>query len=305
MIMTKLPNHKGRVAHAEPGTVSNIAVSAGARRHRGSWEMAEAVLTEPRQWIENRKRGEGRHGEGRRRPLIGVNCDVVCQNGLTYCWLPDTYRSCLAAAGADVLILPVSPLPAPSLPSLLAILDGLVMIGGRDLDPRNDGYQLHRAHRLMDPRREKFDRELVKQAEELGLPLLAIGAGLQTLNVVLGGTLAYHIPEDYRHALSHYEPEDPHHGHPIYCREGSLCAAIYPNVLVAHVRSQHHQAVDDVAPGFVVTAWAGKVAEAIECTIAGWPAIGVQWHPEFPTALETDRLIFEYFVQIARQFKRG
>jgi putative glutamine amidotransferase len=157
----------------------------------------------------------------------------------------------------------------------------------------------------MHPRREAFDRWLVAKARQRKLPLLGIGAGAQTLNVVLGGTLSYHIPADYPRAIPHAEPADPYHGHMVMLREGSLLAHVYPAGLVAYVRSQHHQAVDDVAPGLCATAWdAANIVEAIESRIPGWPALGVQWHPEFTTASETDRILFVKFVDLAAQWRR-
>jgi putative glutamine amidotransferase len=291
--MTKPKNERGLSFHAEPGTVSKVSLSAGKQKR---WETAEPILTVPRKWF-----NEIADDERTRRPVIGVNCDLLKQGDTEYCFVPDAYVQCLDAAGAEIVILaPYTGLAVPC-----SLLDGLVMIGGKDLDPRNDGYQLHPAHRLMHPRREKFDRRLVAEAAREKIPLLAIGAGMQTLNVVLGGTLAYHLPEDFPKSPPHYQNDDPEHGHAVYCRRDSLCEVVYPEVLVGYVRSQHHQAVDEVAPGFVATAWSDYgIIEAIESTTAGWAAIGVQWHPEFETAMVLDRLLFEYFACLCADRKR-
>ncbi|MGD0040689.1 MAG: gamma-glutamyl-gamma-aminobutyrate hydrolase family protein [Isosphaeraceae bacterium] len=313
--MTKRKSERGLSFHAEAGTVSKVALSAGKRQR---WEECEPIWTEPRRWADEaaKARRHVRERDGEQRPLIGINCDLLERDGQQTCFVPESYLQCLEHAGAEVLILH----PSSFIPH--SLLAGLVMIGGRDLDPRIDGYQLHPAHHIMHPRRERFDRWLVSEAARVHLPLLAIGVGMQTLNVVMGGTLAYHLPDDFPKAAPHYQADDPYHGHAVYCREGSLVSKVYPDSLVAHVRSQHHQAVDDVAPGFVATAWARTIAppdvpppdkkdlvhrppppvpdiiEAIESTLPGWPAIGVQWHPEYFTAMETDRLLFEYFVSL-------
>ncbi len=306
--MSKRKNERGLTCHAEASTVSKVSTSAGMQKR---WEVSELVLTEPRRCFEEAKargqrseiRGQGsepisdiRHPTSDSRPVIGVNSDLVQQGDTTYCFVPDAYLSCLDAAGAETVILP----PYWHLAAPLTILDGLVMIGGLDLDPRRDGYQLHHSHNLMHPRREAFDRCLVAAAAKEKLPLLAIGVGLQTLNVVMGGTLAYHLPEDFPRSLPHAQADDPEHGHAVYCHRDSLCEVVYPDFLAGYVRSQHHQAVDDVAPGFVVTARTDDgVIEAIESITPGWPAMGVQWHPEFATAMALDRLLFEYFVSLA------
>ena len=293
--MSKKKNNRGLSFHAQAGSVSKVSLAAAWKNKA---ENRAPILTEPRRVAEKAGSRQPPRGypAGSKKPLIGINCDIAVQGTTEYCFVPDPYLQCLDAAGAEVVIL--TPYRGMTWPS--ALLDGLVMIGGRDLDPRRDGYVLHRSHALMHPRREEFDRALVADAAELRLPLLAIGVGMQTLNVVLGGTLAYHLPEDFPKAESHCQADDPHHGHVVYARPDSLVAKIYPDVLVGYVRSQHHQAVDDVAAGFVATAWAEKnIVEAIESIIPGWAAIGVQWHPEFATAMATDRLLFEEFVRIA------
>ena len=236
----------------------------------------------------------------RRRPLIGINCDLVVSpfSQRTLAWLDVGYVRCLQAAGAEVVILP----PGQDFPGNLP-LAGLVLVGGGDLDPERDGYQRHRSYRPMHPQREVTDRGLAASVRDSRLPVLGIGAGMQVLAVACGGLLGYHIPVDRPKTLvSHELRGDWEHGHAIYCRERSLMAYIYDSS-VGHVRSQHHQFVEQVPDGFVATAWAdGDLVEAIESIDTDWPAIGVQWHPEFSTALELDRTLFRHFVEIASQW---
>jgi putative glutamine amidotransferase len=55
-------------------------------------------------------------------------------------------------------------------------------------------------------------------------------------------------------------------------------------------------AIDEVAPGFHVTARAPDgVIEAIEST-TDWTAIGTQFHPEADSASALDMRIFEEFI---------
>ena len=234
------------------------------------------------------------------RPRIGINCDLG-ERGNPFgplIVLPTEFFSCLAAA--EVLLLS----PFMTFDDVAALgLDGLVLIGGLDLDPRNDGFQLHSAHRLMHPLRERFDRALVAWAREKEIPTLGIGAGMQTIAVVCGGELAYHIPIDYpKSKYVHAQAGDWDHGHPVMLDAGSFCSLIAADTLVAHVRSQHHQCVEVLPEGFAATARAmDGMIEAIETTFVDqqrWIAIGAQWHPEFPTAHATDRLLFDYFCAI-------
>jgi putative glutamine amidotransferase len=185
-----------------------------------------------------------------------------------------------------------------------------VLIGGADLDPRNDGFERHSSMRLLADRRERFDRHLIMGIASRHIPVLAIGAGMQLLNVMLGGTLYYHLPEDMPKALRHSDPTDPAHLHAITLLDESLLARVYtmPGRTTSRdfrtdpaVVSQHHMAIDDVAPGFTVTAKsADKVIEGIEWSHDDWLAVGVQFHPESPVATLMDFGVFEEWVALVK-----
>ncbi len=67
------------------------------------------------------------------------------------------------------------------------------------------------------------------------------------------------------------------------------------------VNSMHHMAIDDVAPGFRVTATAPDgVVEAIESVMEDWFAVGTQFHPEAGSASALDQRIFDEFVDGVR-----
>jgi putative glutamine amidotransferase len=241
------------------------------------------------------------------RPTIGVNADCCpLKDGGDALVLPTAYTDCLVGAGARPVILP----PVDDLDSLpLAMLDGIMLIGGPDYNPRVDGWQLHHTTRLMSGRREAFDRTLCHRVANLRLPVLAIGAGMQLLNLTCGGNLFLHIPEDKPRAMPHSDPTDPLHRHAIEVVPESLVGTAYgtwgwSNGIkklinpTAVVTSQHHQAVDDVAPGFHRTAWASDgVTEAIESTDPEWLAVGVQWHPESRHATAIEAGLFGVWVE--------
>jgi putative glutamine amidotransferase len=72
------------------------------------------------------------------------------------------------------------------------------------------------------------------------------------------------------------------------------------------VNSMHHMAVDEVAPGFTVTARCPDgVVEAIESDVPGWFAIGTQFHPEADSASALDCRIFEEFIDGVRAYRRA
>ncbi len=154
----------------------------------------------------------------------------------------------------------------------------------------------------MPARREDFDRRLCKLAFEMRIPTLAIGAGMQTLNVICGGTLFQHLPEDIPRALHHRDTVENCLRHIIDIVPGTRMDKIYgPGEI--RVNSQHHMAVDQVASQFRVSATAPDgVIEAYESISEDWFCLGVQWHPENETASALDMQVFEAFLE-ACQFE--
>jgi len=232
------------------------------------------------------------------KPLIGINAEYHfnTRNNTTYSYVPTGYYDSLMRAGATPIIIPPYD-EQEDMERILDLLDGVMMIGGADLDPRRDGYLLHPSVRLMNDRRETFDRHLINEAARRRLPFFGIGAGMQLLNVSQGGTLFLHIPEDMPNALPHRDSMDPNHRHALEVKPGSLMERVYGENEI-RVNSLHHMAVDDVAPGFLRTAWCPDgVTEAIESIQDDWFAIGTQFHPESPSATALDIRLFFEFVQ--------
>jgi putative glutamine amidotransferase len=233
-----------------------------------------------------------------RKPLVGLNADYrpSRKEGPALSYVTAGYYNCIQAAGGIPVILP----PTENEDDLNAILDTLqafVLVGGGDLDPRRDGYQLHSSVRPMDGRREEFDRMLMRLIAERRMPVFGIGTGMQLLNVSQGGTLHLHLPEDVPTAIPHKDMHDPEHRHSLEVVFGTLMERVYGDGEI-RVNSMHHQAIDDVAPGFQVTARCPDgVIEAIESTQEDWWAIGTQFHPEAESATALDVRVFEEFLE--------
>lgn len=236
-----------------------------------------------------------------KKPLIGINMDYRAarkdQPAVSY--LCAGYHDSVVKAGGLPLLLP--PMEEDrDLEQYLDMLDGVVLIGGADLDPRRDGYMLHPSMKLLDPRREEFDRRLMRSVADRRLPVFGIGAGMQLLNLASGGTLFFHIPEDLPKAVPHRDPTDSAHRHALEVVRGSLMERVYGEGEI-RVNSMHHMAIDDVAPGFRVTARCPDgVIEAIESTREDWFALGTQFHPEAESASALDLRIFEEFIDGVR-----
>lgn len=231
------------------------------------------------------------------KPLIAINADFrsARKDAPAFSYVQAGYFDAVTRAGGIPMVLPPYEDRA-DLDRVLDLVDGVILTGGADLDPRRDGFMLHPSVRLLDSRRETFDRMLVVRLAERRIPVYGIGVGMQLLNVSQGGNLFLHIPEDLPQALPHRDSLDPAHRHALEVVPGSLMEQVYGEGEI-RVNSFHHMAVDEVAPGFRVTAVCPDgVIEAIESTQPDWFALGTQFHPEADSATALDMRIFEEFL---------
>ena len=238
------------------------------------------------------------------KPLIGINADYrsAQKDSPAFSYLCAGYFDGIIAAGGIPVVLP----PLTEEDDLNCVLDqlqGFLLIGGQDLDPRRDGFMLHPTVRCLQPRRESFDRMLVRIIADRRMPVFGIGVGMQLLNLSQGGNLYLHLPEDLPDAIPHKDLQDPGHRHGLQVVPGSLIERVYGDGEI-RVNSLHHMALDEVAPGFAVTARCPDgVIEAIESVIEDWFVLGTQFHPEADSASALDIRIFEEFLDSVRQFQ--
>ncbi len=232
------------------------------------------------------------------RPRVGINADFVPAGKTTapHFRLHAGYCDAILAAGGLPIILP-SIGQEKEIDALLGMLDGVILSGGLDLDPRRWGQLAHNAVQPMPSRREENDRILAQQIVARKLPVLGVGVGMQMLNQLNEGTLYLHLPEELPRAMPHRDPTGAAHRHAILVEVGTRLEEIYgPGEI--RVNSQHHQAVRQLGAGLRIGARAPDgVIEAIETTDPNWFCIGVQWHPESETASALDMQLFESFIQ--------
>ncbi len=239
-----------------------------------------------------------KHRAGR-RPLIGITLDSEPPGGyskLPWYALRENYFDTVAAAGGLPVALPHEPDLAPD---YLDLIDGLLITGGAfDVDPALYGGGERHATVILKERRTRFEHAVTRGAIERDMPVLGICGGQQLLNVVLGGTLIQHLPDRVPDGLPHEQPNprtEP--GHEVTIEPGTLLHRV-TDALTLPVNSAHHQAVDRVATGTIVSARAPDgVIEAIEAPARRF-CLGVQWHPEYLIS-PGDRLILEAFVRAA------
>lgn len=237
------------------------------------------------------------------KPVIGVNGDFRASRKDVHAlsWFNTGYYDSITKAGGLPLLIPPYN-DDEDLKQVLNQLDGLVLVGcSLDLDPVRMGLEKHAASRPMPLRREDFDRRLCKLALEKKIPILAIGSGMQTLNVVAGGTLIQHLPELNPKPLPHFDPQESNLRHVLEIIPDTRMDRIYgPGEI--RVNSEHHMAVDAVAPQFRVSATCPDgVVEAYESISEEWFCLGVQFHPESDTASALDMQVFEMFLSACEE----
>src|SRR5262249_24291711 len=132
-------------------------------------------------------------------------------------------------------------------------LDGIVLCGGLDMDPRRSGLPTHSAVQPMAERREASDRVLVRSVLDRRMPVLGIALGMQQLNAALGGSLFLHLPEDLPKALAHRDNSEGPHRHAVLLEPGSRLEEIYGEGEI-RVNSSHHQAVRSLGAGLRIGA---------------------------------------------------
>ena len=176
-------------------------------------------------------------------------------------------------------------------------VSGLMLIGGVDVNPFLFGQKVEHGFGKVDPEKDFGEIEMTKIALDLNIPILAICRGIQLVNLLQGGTLHQHIPDDIPNSLKHNAAFPPGtFSHRVKIEKNSLLYSIVKSEHI-DVDSSHHQAVDKIGDGLVVTARAEDgVIEALEMPSKKW-ILAVQWHPEriWCSAIE-HRMIFESFI---------
>lgn len=213
------------------------------------------------------------------------------------------YVRSVALAGGAPVIVPLE-LGERAWRSIYERLDGLLLPGGVDVDPRRYGEQPHPCLGRADSPLDEAELVLARWALADRMPVLAICRGIQLINVAAGGTLYQDLPAQLPDALPHAcsPPSYPrnYRAHMVHIDPGSRIATAM-GTTECTTNSRHHQAVKQVAPGFDVTARAPDgVIEGIEYADAPF-IIGVQWHPESLSASDRQMLaLFGALVETSR-----
>jgi putative glutamine amidotransferase len=243
-----------------------------------------------------------------RVPLIAVPAYPLVKAGRIKGWedagvaVPARYVAALRRGGGQEAILLPAELDEDEAGELLERFDGLLLLGGGDLDPHTYGQEPNTRVYGVNAGRDTCEIVLTRAALARRMPVLAICRGHQVLDVALGGTLDQHIT-GRDGLLEHGVPGvgDGARLHEVDVEPGTRLA-VAMGTTHATVSSHHHQAVEGVGTGLRVVARAPDgIVEGVELADAGGPwIVGVQWHPEDTAESdEANQRLFDAFVREA------
>jgi putative glutamine amidotransferase len=236
------------------------------------------------------------------RPVIGLT--TYLERAATGVWdvpaafLPQVYFDAVTRAGGIAVLLPPQPVDDAIAARVVSGLDGLIITGGKDVDPARYGQLAHPTTDTPRKDRDAWEDALLRAALAADLPFLGICRGLQVLNVTLGGSLMQHLPDVI--------------GSDKYNLGGGIFNTVpvdvVPRTVLADLvgarvpaKVYHHQAVDVLAPGLTVSAHSSDgVIQGVELADAAF-GVAVQWHPE---ESGEDLRLFRGLVDAARDIHR-
>lgn len=229
-------------------------------------------------------------------PYIGITLDSEEKGGYSkFPWygLRKNYCSSISQLGA-------LPIPLPHDLSKINLysdlLDGLIITGGDfDINPALYGEKnVHDTVHLKSERTE-FEMTLTEKFLQLDKPVLGICGGHQLLNVILGGTLIQHIPDEIETSINHEQPNPRNEaGHDVTIKSNTYLHRII-NQKDIPVNSAHHQAIKEIGSDVIINAVAlDGIVEGIECPKYKF-CMGIQWHPEFIIS-SADTKLFQEFI---------
>lgn len=244
------------------------------------------------------------------KPIIGITCNYDYKDevgivshmgaaGQRWNFLAEDYISAIEEAGGIPVMIPLSG-NMENIKELTKCMDGILVSGGHDINPREYGQRAKAYCGTVMPMRDRQDLNLAGYIlRETEKPLYGICRGIQVLNVAAGGTLYQDLKEEggfEHHFCDIYPPQTASHS--VKTEKGSRLRAIFGKEVV-ETNSFHHQAVRDLGHGFAAAARSEDgVIEAIELPGERF-VMGTQWHPEMMAAPEQKK-IFTAFVDACR-----
>lgn len=243
------------------------------------------------------------------KPIIGILSRVLGEydkdiNYIERCFVSMDYINAIESSGGTPIILPLVK-GEENLRKFIEGIDGLLVPGGIDVNPlRYNEEPLEKIGSVSDDI-DEFDIKAIRWANELKKPILGICRGLQVINVAFGGSLFQDLSLKSGSKFSHWQKakkDTPTHS--IEIKPGTRMFNLLGNNAV--VNSYHHQAIKDLAEGFIASSFSmDGIIESIEKVNGGY-VLAVQWHPEMMfNSHENMRKIFLDFIEECKKTKSG
>lgn len=219
-------------------------------------------------------------------PLIGIPGRLIedVGYGIPAHGVCSAYIDSVLAAGGNPIILPLVGDRPDLMVRYAELCDGFLFTGGEDVDPQRYKAARHPTVTRTSPQRDDLELGLFREARALGKPILGVCRGLQLINVALGGTLVQDIPSSIPYACTHVTKEEKWAEilHSVAISPGTILSQILGSPAAREVNSLHHQCIDRLGEGLVVSARSttDDIIEGIESLSGSSWLVAVQWHPE-------------------------
>lgn len=233
-----------------------------------------------------------------RKPLIGITMSAEKGDFPSQQFLGKQYCQAIYQAGGIPVALPLIT-AEDNIVATAAILDGLMISGGVDVNPLLFNEEPHPQNGRIDPVRDEMELAFIELFMQQKKAMFGICRGCQIITLALGGKIYQDLKEQKGGELLKHSQDAPRHlpTHSITISPNSKLSLVFKSDKII-VNSYHHQAISQPAPNFIVAAESSDgVIEAVEHSLDQY-IVGVQWHPEHLWQKDPNTLaLFKQFVE--------